>query len=137
MTQAVSCKMKYPFVPKSTSYLEPGQFWPIKLSNGQYACGVVLARLERQGEIDTRAFYAGLLDWCSPVLPTPDTIKNCDILKSGALHIKAISEVKSQISGKSYFKNMPPNPSEYTDSVVTMGYAVLSVVAEKNYVQGS
>ena len=129
--------MNYPFVPKSTSYLEPGQYWQIPLSNGTHACGVVLARLQRDGKIESRAFYAGLLDWCGDSPPDEKTICECDFIKRGALHIKAICEVDAAILGKGDFKKMPDNPTEYTDDITTMGYFVLSVVAESCFVNAA
>ncbi len=127
--------MKYPFTPKSTSYIEPGQIWAIPLSNGKYACGVVLAKLIFQGKIESRSFYAGLLDWCSSKPPEPTSLNKNSFIKKGALHVKAISNVNSAIIGKVDFKGLPKNPSEYTDDIVTMGYNVLSVVAEKRFVK--
>ena len=129
--------MNYPFIPKSTSHLEPGQYWPIPLSNGRYGCGVVLAKLQRDGKSETRVFYAGLLQWCSKLQPNADTIKNCGFVKKGALHIKAIISIGSEITGKADFKDLPPNPSEYTYDIVTMGYDVINIVAEKQFAAGS
>ena len=126
--------MKYPFIPKSTTYLEPGQIWPIPLSNGKYACGVVLAKLKRGNNIESRSFYAALLNWCSEVPPNAENILVNGFLKKGALHIKAISNVGSEIIGTVEIPDLPTNPTEYTDNIVTMGYNVLSVVAEKNFV---
>src|SRR5262249_10570900 len=39
----VPAEPTYPFVPRSTAYLRPGQFWAIPLSDGRFACGRVLA----------------------------------------------------------------------------------------------
>jgi hypothetical protein len=129
--------MNYPFVPKSTTHLEPGQFWPIPLSNGRYGCGVVLAKLYWQGKLDSRIFFAGLLDWCGDVPPQSESIENCHLVTSGALHIKAIREIESEIMGKAKLKDLPPNPSEKTDEITTMGYNVLNVVAEKRFALNS
>ncbi len=127
--------MKYPFTPKSTSYIEQGQIWAIPLSNGKYACGAVLARLQGQDGIEKRAFYAALLNWCDNVPPNTENVRASGFLKKGALHVKAISNVGSEIIGKTDFDGLPPNPSEYTDAIITMGYNVLSVVAEKHFVE--
>ena len=129
--------MNYPFVPKSTSYLEPGQYWPIPLSNGAYACGVVLSRLQRHGKMEKCAFFAGLLDWYSQFPPDQKSICECSVIKCGALHIKAISEVGAEILGKADFKDMPQNPTEYTDDIVTLGYSALNVVAESRFVNAA
>lgn len=60
----------YPFVPKSNARLKPGHFWPIKLSNSKYACGIVLDVPKEKGLYTTRMFYAGLLDWIGDSKPT-------------------------------------------------------------------
>jgi hypothetical protein len=125
--------MEYPFTPKSTSYLEQGQYWPIPLNNGKYACGVVLAKLEENGKTETRSFYAGLLDWCDSIPPHPDAISNAKVLKKGALHVKAISKAGSQIEGRALLNFLPSSPVAYTDDIITMGYSVPSVLAEKYF----
>lgn len=129
--------MKYPFIPKSTTYLEPGQIWPIFLSNGKCACGVVLAKLQRNGGIERRVFYAGLLGWSGDAPPDSLSIKDCLIIKKGALHIKAISTIGSEIVGRTDLQGLPGSPAKYTDDIVTMGYNVLNVVAEGRFVKHS
>ena len=125
--------MKYPFIPKSTLHLVPGQYWPIQLSTGNYACGVVLAKLVRNDKVESRVFFAALLDWSSDNLPREESIRLCNHLEKGALHVKAISKANSQILGQANFKNMPHNPSEYLDDVHTFGYSFLNKLAEKHF----
>jgi hypothetical protein len=50
------------------------------------------------------------------------------------LHVKAIASVGSEIEGKTSLEDLPPNPSEYTDDIVTMGYRFFSVVVENIFV---
>lgn len=125
--------MKYPFTPKSTAYLKPGQYWSIPLSNGNYACGVVLAKLTTNDKVENRTFYAALLDWSSNKPPLEEEISWCQYLEKGALHIKAISEINSPILGQCSFKDMPQNPSEYLDDIHTFGYSYLNALAEKHF----
>ncbi|WP_104434997.1 Imm26 family immunity protein [Kineococcus xinjiangensis] len=40
----------YPFQPRSTSYLQPGDFWAVPLSDSRFACGRVLATKATLGE---------------------------------------------------------------------------------------
>jgi hypothetical protein len=127
--------MKYPLTPKSTSYIEPGQIWAIPLSNGKYACGVVLAKLKSKEGIEKRAFYAALLNWCDKAPPNTENVRASGFLEKGALHVKSISNIGSEIIGKADFEDLPPNPSEYTHEIVTMGYNVFSAVAEKHFVE--
>lgn len=127
--------MNYPFIPKSTAHLESGHFWPIPLSNGKYGCGVVLAKLQANGKTERKVFYAALLNWCGEEKPSAELIEGCTFLKKGALHVKAISCSGSKIIGKASLKKLPPNPSDYTDEITAMGFSVLSVVAEKHFVE--
>jgi hypothetical protein len=90
----------YPFVPKSTTLLMPGQFWGILLSNGHYACGRVLAVCpQADGRPHSRHFVAGLLDWYSEQAPNSENIAGRQVLKHGAAHIKTITRAGGQISG--------------------------------------
>ena len=92
-------KNKYPFIPKSTAYLSPGQFWSITLQNGLFACGRVLQLKISNGKQDSRAFLAGLLSWSDNEPPTFDSIEGAALLNHGSAHIKTISENKGAILG--------------------------------------
>lgn len=91
--------MKYPFVPKSTSYLEEGQIISIPLSNGKFACGRVLELKYEGTKRDTRQFIVGLMAWCDKEPPNSETISGSTILDHGQVHIKTIKECDSQIVG--------------------------------------
>ncbi|WP_293615399.1 Imm26 family immunity protein [Porticoccus sp.] len=131
--------MKYPFEPKSTSYIEPGQFWAIPLSNGSYASGVVVAKLTdlHDNKVSTSSFLAALIDWTGEQLPTEDSIREAEILKLGEAHLKAIQTTGGSILGKSSFSFLGDSPRTKTDDIVTMGYSVLKNLAEKKYVTNS
>ena len=62
----------YPFAPKSSSYLEAGQFWAIPLTDGRFGCGRVLD-VPREPDpnilVGRRAFLAGLMDWVGTAEP--------------------------------------------------------------------
>jgi len=69
-------RIKYPFQPKSTAHLRPGQFWAVPLHRpgfldypGWYGCGLVLDVVEKS----RRWFLAGLLDWADAMPPTAGT----------------------------------------------------------------
>jgi len=97
--------MKYPFTPKSTAYLEPGQYWLFDLSNGLKACGVVLQLQIKEGKRDTRTFLAGLLDWTGSEEPTAKALEQHALIAHGQVHIKTILENGSAISGKYSLEN--------------------------------
>jgi hypothetical protein len=92
--------IKYPFTPKSTAYLIPGQFWTIPLSNGKYACGRVIQVTDEEGyELYPKAFLAGLMDWIGDTPPTAESIAHRKVLQQYCINIKCITKIGSQILG--------------------------------------
>lgn len=89
----------YPFVPKSTRNMVPGQFWSIPLPGRHFACGRVLQLKEERGKRDSRIFLAGLLDWIGVAPPTSEAISGARLLAHGAAHIKTISANHGEILG--------------------------------------
>ena len=88
-------KLKYPLEPKSTAYMQPGQFWPILLSDGRYACGRVL----QVDQTSRRMFLAGLMDWTGHVEPNSESLAKSQILYSGHAHIKTVTSLGVGITG--------------------------------------
>jgi hypothetical protein len=91
--------MKYPFIPKSTAHLEPGQYWSIPISNGRFACGVVLQLRFIDGKRDSRNFLASLLNWNGDSEPNDKSIAGAKILDHGHVHIKAITKNQGVMLG--------------------------------------
>ena len=89
----------YPFRPKSTSFLEPGQFWAVPLGGGGFGCGRVLQL--GGSEIGTKrtAFFGGLQDWIGDAPPTSESIAGTRVVRFGIMHLKAITEVGGEILG--------------------------------------
>ncbi|UTG93649.1 Imm26 family immunity protein [Geobacter sulfurreducens] len=92
--------MKYPFEPKSTAYLRPGQFWSVPLPSGKYACGRVLQVNATEIPSKNRAFFGGLLDWLGNKPPTSEDIADCPLIAFGNMHIKAIIMTGGVIIGE-------------------------------------
>jgi hypothetical protein len=89
----------YPFIPKSNTHLEPGQFWTIPLSDGRFACGRVL-RVDRDREYGGRtAFVAGLLDWVGTEAPTSEGIAGAPLLDVGHARIELVAHGGGAIVG--------------------------------------
>jgi hypothetical protein len=89
----------YPFRPKSTASLEPGQFWAVPLRGGYFGCGRVLQiRCSQLGKTRT-AFFGGLQHWIGDAPPTSESIAGTGIVRFGAMHLKAITEVAGEILG--------------------------------------
>gem|GEM_PF-1006637 len=95
----MSKKPSYPYTPKSTTYLTPGEFWTIRLNDGRYACGRVLQLDFGLGKRHTRWFLAGLMNWVGREQPTNEGIAGLDILDHGRVHVKTIEECGGQIVG--------------------------------------
>jgi hypothetical protein len=94
--------VRYPFEPKSTAHLEPGQFWGVPLSDGRFACGRVLA-LPREPDpfvpAGTRMFLAGLHRWVGDALPSSEDIAGADLLAQGFAHVRTIRENGGDVLG--------------------------------------
>ena len=89
----------YPFVPKSTAQLEPGQYWSIPLSDGRFGCGRVL-RIDRDRAYGARIlFVGGLLDWVGDAPPTAEAIAGQPLLGTGVMHVRAIAHGGGQVLG--------------------------------------
>lgn len=92
-------RIRYPFVPKSTASLRPGQFWAVPLSNGAFACGRVLQmKTVRQAGARTM-FLAGLMDWCGQEPPTSVSIAGARLVTQGEAHIKTIVATGGEVLG--------------------------------------
>lgn len=92
-------KVTYPFIPKSTAHLEPGQFWSIPLNNGRFACGRVMQLAFWGGKKDTRWFLAGLANWVGKEPPSATSIAGCVVMAQGAAHIGVIRDYQGLILG--------------------------------------
>ncbi len=94
--------VRYPFEPKSTAFLEPGQFWAVPLSDRRFACGRVLA-VPREPDpfipVSSRIFLAGLHRWVGDAPPTADGIAGVELLAQGFVHILAIRNHGGSVLG--------------------------------------
>ena len=113
----------------------PGHYWTVTLKNGRIACGVVIARLRKEGKIDQRLFLAGLLDWTGDRLPVGEDLKGRRIKEQGYAHIKAITETGGMICGVVAPSWNSPEIVSKSDSISTWGFNVIRVLAEKYYGQ--
>jgi Immunity protein 26 len=125
-------KISYPFVPKSTAYLEPGHFWSIPLDNGRFACGRVLALYYTAGKRNTRLFLAGLLDWWGEKPPSSETIAGRRMVEHGSVHIKTIAENQGEVLGYRPLEDDGIKPGLFA-CYTTWGYGVIKLLAEKRF----
>jgi hypothetical protein len=92
--------LRYPFVPKSTAQLLPGQFWSVPLSDGRFACGRVLQLGGSEIPTKSRAFFGGLHSWIGTREPDAGSIIAVPFLDFGAMHIRAVTEAGGKILGE-------------------------------------
>ena len=94
--------VQFPYIPKTTRELKPGDFWEIPLDGGGYACGrvVQLSIDPASGRRDRVGFLAGLMDWFGLELPNERTIAKKRIIAQGNVHVKTVRETGGMIRGK-------------------------------------
>ena len=118
--------------------MKPGQFWPIRLSDGRFACGRVLQIARDHGEASTKMFLAGLMDWASTVEPNSGDLAGSQILTSGSAHIKTITNSGACITG---FRELaadgltiPLSLSHVigSDCYLKRGYDILELASEED-----
>jgi hypothetical protein len=92
---------EYPFVPRTNAYLIPGQFFSIRLTNGRYACGRVLANRWSypSGPGSRTTFRVGLMDWSGDHPATADDLADCRVLEQGYADVGIVPRYEAQIDG--------------------------------------
>ena len=84
---------EYPFEPKSNAHLLPGQFRGVPFSDGQWACGRVLA-VKTQSDAyfpgNSRMFLAALMHWQADQRPATEAIAGRQVLAQGRAHVRSI-----------------------------------------------
>ena len=89
----------FPFVPKSTTKLFPGDFWGIPLEDGRWACGRVLQNMPKGMAGARVGFLGGLLDWVDASPPTAESIAGRPVVEQGIMHVLAITSTGGAILG--------------------------------------
>ncbi len=89
----------YPFKPKSSANLRPGDFWALPLAGGKYGCGRVIALKPKTGTGSRSMLLAGLMNWVGSSLPTKEELAGCTTLAQGQIHLRSILETGGEILG--------------------------------------
>ena len=89
----------FPLVPKSTRWLQPGDFWAVPLPGGRFACGRVLQVEGDRIPVPARGFFGGVLNWLGDAPPTSEAIAGHKVLEHGVMHIRAITRTGGAILG--------------------------------------
>lgn len=89
----------FPFKPRSTLSLRPGDFWAVPLAGKRFGCGRVIA-LKQPGQTGSRVMLiAGLLDWFGRAPPTAAAIAGRRAVAQGQIHLRSIWETGKEILG--------------------------------------
>ena len=125
----------YPFIPKSTSRLERGQFWAIPLADGSFGAGCVVRRHYARdqypkGKASSRTFIAGVVAWHGDTQPTAQALDGCALFRHAFAHIKVITSSGGQILGQAAlaFSGAPEAASAL--SMSTWGFNVPTILAQ-------
>jgi hypothetical protein len=107
---------RFPFVPKSTRQLRPGDFWALPLWDGSFGCGRVIELPEPGGPGGRTMFLGGPIDWHGSLAPTADEIAGADTLDQGVMHLKAIWETGKAILGNRSLSSDRIEPWTFMDA---------------------
>lgn len=89
----------YPFKPKSSANLRPGDYWALPLAGGKYGCGRVIALKPMAGTGSRSMLLAGLMNWIASKPPTTDGLAGCTTIAQGQIHLRSIWETGGVILG--------------------------------------
>ena len=89
----------FPFKPRSTVGLVPGDFWALPLGEGRYGCGRVVALKPSQGTGSRSMFLAALLDWIGGSQPTSEAIAGRRAIAQGQVHLRCVHETGGLVLG--------------------------------------
>lgn len=86
---------EYPFAPKSTSRLLPGQFWSVRRDDERFGVGVVLGvptpETAPHHATNRRIFTAGLLDVVLDEHAAPSDLDDARLMDWGYAHVRSIN----------------------------------------------
>lgn len=100
MVIVMRLNLAYPFRPKSTASLWPGQFWAVPFGSGLFACGRVLQVNGAEIPTKGRSFFGGLHRWVDTVAPSAESIARAEFVAFGVMHIRAITETGGELLGE-------------------------------------
>ncbi|MEN1958540.1 Imm26 family immunity protein [Luteimonas changyuni] len=90
---------RFPFKPKSTAHLRPGDFWAIPISGDRYGCGRVIA-LRQPGQTGARSLLiVGLMNWIGKTPPRADDLRGLKTVEQAQIHLRSVLETGGVILG--------------------------------------
>jgi len=85
----------YPFKPKTTAYIRPGDFWALPLAHGMFGCGRVIELMPGS----RKRLLVGLINWIGNAKPTGEQIAGKRTVAQGEVHLRCIHETGGEILG--------------------------------------
>ncbi len=146
----------YPFTPRSSQRLSPGDFWAVPLHDGRFACGCVIELLPK-GMPGTRvAFLGGLLDWVGKQEPVSTDIQRAHFIAQGVIPILSITSIGGRIlgcrspapepwttingnkvqRGFTYIRPWRPEDNAHLPCLSWWSYDVIQVRANRHFIEG-
>jgi hypothetical protein len=122
----MSDQRAFPFVPKTNARLQTGDFWPLPLVDGSFACGRVL-QLPPAGLPGSRvSFLGGLMDWHGGVSPCSTDLAGRGLILQTSMHVMGISRTCGGITGHRPLEADGTTPLLCVDGdVVRRGYTAV------------
>jgi hypothetical protein len=126
----------YPFAPKSTAFLERGQFWAIPLRDGSFGAGCVLGfhyppANFPNGTRSSRVFIAGVLGWHESEPPTANALFGKIVVEHAFAHIKVVTAAGGLILGKAHLKLSGLPDAAPALALHAWGFRVPEILAHK------
>lgn len=103
----------YPFKPKSSASLSPGDFWAVPLPDGRYGCGRVIELKPSSGSGGRSMLLAGLMNWVGSSPPTAEGLAGHRTVAQGQVHLRSIWETGSEILGNRSLVEDGLEPDEF------------------------
>lgn len=91
--------LSYPFKPRSSASLRPGDFWALPLSDGRFGCGRVIALKPKAGTGSRSMLLAGLMNWVGSRPPSSEGLAGRMTVAQGEIHLRSIWETGGEILG--------------------------------------
>ena len=124
-------KVVKPFTPRSTKFLERGQFWGIPLVDGTFGAGCVVGLATQTNKLNSRVFIAGVVAWHGDCTPSVKDLSGRTVYAHAFAHIKAITYQGGCIIGCAdiQFNSLPISAESLT--LDTWGYRLPQILAAK------
>jgi len=92
---------EFPLSPRSTTDLEIGDFWTVRLSDGSL-CACQVTDLNRSGPGALTSVLIGVLDWRGDVEPLAHELAGRRVLAQGLTRVEVFTEGGAPVLGNTF-----------------------------------